>query len=230
MDIFNINGIFNQIDNINILSDDIISKLTNYIYKLSQIFLSIQIIYNMDDVDNSIDVFLYGLELKDTIKTFYKEHTNSLVKYKYHTNTYINTKICLLFEYIIYDILDMMYSYATINGSDVLTVKSLIKIMNNDLDFTELNKKYKILFLEDSSTITTSYFKRLVKNIIPDKRMKTTFITLLQNYFEYGIIEKIHLNDINSINSRVNKLITITHYKQEPITLECNSSIHYINI
>ena len=230
MDIFNINGIFKQIDCLLLLPPEVIEKLTKYIFKLYYIFSTVQNVNTAEDFYKSIDVFLYELELQENVKQFIEDHHDPLITYNFHPNSEIQIKIALLFEYIIYDILDMLYSYSIIFHENNISIDVLTKVMNNDPDFSKLNQRNKILFLDNNHLIANSYFKKLIKSIIPDKRMKGEFLNLLQTYFEYIIREKVYYNYINNCNKSIDTIFEYVLYKQDNINIECNSQIYSLNL
>lgn len=230
MDIFKINQILHQIDPDIIITNQVINKINKYIIKLFDLFKNIQVINNTNEFYNSVDIFFYNLELKHSIYNFlYTDNNNPIILYKFSNKNNIQKLYSLMFEYIIYDLLDMMYCYISIHNEEIITTHTLHKIINNDTDFKILNSRNKILFLENDIIIPQSYFKRIIKKILPNRKFKIEFYHLFQKYIEY----KINLYLFYTYNNTHSK--TIKHiqnnnliYFPNIINIECDSTIHYL--
>lgn len=228
MDIFNIKDILKQIDSDVVITQQTVAKLNKYIMKLYKIFDGIQHISNKKDFFNTVDIMFYNLKLAKNIKDFCEQEQVGLIKFKFKNNR-IQKYYAYMFEYIIYDLLDMMYSYCSINNENVLKVSTLLKIMNNDMEFYKLNQKFKIVFIEDHQFIPHSYFKKILKSILPERKFSNDFVVSFRKYIEYKIIYYMKLSSQNSTTKTIKKFINNNlDYKCNYIFFDNNVSTFHL--
>lgn len=217
MDILNTKKILSQIDENVLITYEVIHRINKYVMYLMTIFKNIIVIKKKNDFYKALDIFLYNLELKDNVLKFISDDSKPIVKYDFHKNKEVQKLCCLMSEYLIYDILDMMYSYMSIINEFKLNNKILNNIMNSDSEFRILNHKYKILFLENLEKTSLNKTKQIIKSKT-DTKVSKKFLILFRNYLDYIISYYINFNTENctkNMNSFINTEFIYKNNDQE---------------
>lgn len=187
MDKYNISGILKEIDTKITISNHAYIKLHRYIDDLIRKFRFMHLEYNKGFLF-TVKKFFKGLELKTQICKFVNMHTTSLVNY-------IDIKYSLMIEYLIHDILDMMYVHTKIHSTTpFIHMHSFSHVLNNDVDFKQLNNRYEIIILEPSQHICYNNIKNYTRQFT-NKILTDDMICLLRDYIQYVIDLKLEYID-----------------------------------